>query len=217
MRRRCASGCARPRSTPVRRDRGQHRCHPRDPGAPPQVQGTGVHDRNPQRRNEFLRAGVRPATPLICEFIDEHRVVPICRALAVHGVQIAPRIYWVHRLAAPSKRRCGTPRSPGSWPESMSLDAEGKRPPSAYAVHHRARPELRPGPGPVRADGVRVRRHRVRGRRLCRPDPGWERSLTKDTGFVERALRHAVAFRARQIQQPVRGRDPPFGLCRGLR
>jgi len=38
---------------------------------------------------------VRPATPLICEFIDEHRekfgVVPICRVLGVHGVQIAPR------------------------------------------------------------------------------------------------------------------------------
>ena len=28
--------------------------------------------------------------------------------------------------------------------------------------------------------------------------PGWECSLTKDTGFVERALRHAAAFRARQ-------------------
>ena len=28
--------------------------------------------------------------------------------------------------------------------------------------------------------------------------PGWECSLVKDTGFVERALRHAVAFRARQ-------------------
>jgi transposase InsO family protein len=27
---------------------------------------------------------------------------------------------------------------------------------------------------------------------------GWECSLTKDTGFVERALRHAAAFRARQ-------------------
>ena len=28
--------------------------------------------------------------------------------------------------------------------------------------------------------------------------PGWECSLVKDTGFVERALRHAVAFRVRQ-------------------
>ena len=38
---------------------------------------------------------MRPATPLICQFIDEHKgtygVVPICRALAVRGVQIAPR------------------------------------------------------------------------------------------------------------------------------
>jgi putative transposase len=45
---------------------------------------------------------------LICAFIDERReefgVVPICRALAVHGVQIAPRTYWAHRSAAPSKR-----------------------------------------------------------------------------------------------------------------
>lgn len=52
--------------------------------------------------------GVRPATPLICAFIDAHRekfgVVPICRALAVHGVQIAPRTYWAHRATAPSKR-----------------------------------------------------------------------------------------------------------------
>ena len=28
--------------------------------------------------------------------------------------------------------------------------------------------------------------------------PGWECSLNKDTGFVERALRHAAAYRARQ-------------------
>jgi transposase InsO family protein len=29
---------------------------------------------------------------------------------------------------------------------------------------------------------------------------GWECSLVKDTGFVERALRHAVAFRIRKGQ-----------------
>jgi putative transposase len=28
--------------------------------------------------------------------------------------------------------------------------------------------------------------------------PGWECSMVKDTGFVERALRHAAAFRIRQ-------------------
>jgi putative transposase len=41
-------------------------------------------------------------------FIDERReefgVVPICRALGVHGVQIAPRTYWAYRSSAPSKR-----------------------------------------------------------------------------------------------------------------
>ena len=30
--------------------------------------------------------------------------MPICRALAVHGVPIAPRTYWAHRSSAPSKR-----------------------------------------------------------------------------------------------------------------
>ena len=50
---------------------------------------------------------MRPATPLICQFIDGHQerfgVAPICRARGVHGVQIAPRTYWAHRSAAPSK------------------------------------------------------------------------------------------------------------------
>jgi putative transposase len=48
---------------------------------------------------------VPPATPLICELIDAQRegVVPIWRALAVRDVQIAPRTYWAHRWAAPSK------------------------------------------------------------------------------------------------------------------
>jgi hypothetical protein len=53
---------------------------------------------------------VRPAKPLICAFIDEHRdrfgVAPVCRALAVHGVQIAARTYWSHRSASlPSTTR----------------------------------------------------------------------------------------------------------------
>ena len=52
---------------------------------------------------------MRPATPLICAVhrrapASSYGVVPICRALAVHGVQIAPRTYWAHRSAAPSKR-----------------------------------------------------------------------------------------------------------------
>jgi len=51
---------------------------------------------------------VRPATALICQFIDEKKgelgVAPICRALSAHGIQIAPRTYWVRRSAAPGKR-----------------------------------------------------------------------------------------------------------------
>ncbi|MGZ4436193.1 MAG: IS3 family transposase [Nocardioidaceae bacterium] len=57
----------------------------------------------------FLRAGVRPATSVICRFIVEQRgrfgVAPICRALKDHlQLQIAPRTFyaWLHR--SPSKR-----------------------------------------------------------------------------------------------------------------
>jgi transposase InsO family protein len=51
---------------------------------------------------------VRPAAPLICAFIDAHKerfgVAPICRALAAHGIQIAPRTYWAQLSAGPSRR-----------------------------------------------------------------------------------------------------------------
>lgn len=45
---------------------------------------------------------------MICQFIDAQKVrfgvVPICRALSAHGVQIAPRTYWAHRSRPPSRR-----------------------------------------------------------------------------------------------------------------
>ena len=51
---------------------------------------------------------MRPATALICQFIDEKKgefgVAPICRALSAHGIQIAPRTYWARRSAVPGKR-----------------------------------------------------------------------------------------------------------------
>ncbi|RMI27550.1 IS3 family transposase [Nocardia stercoris] len=56
----------------------------------------------------FLRAGERPATPVICAFIAEHRarfgVASICRALTAHGVKIAPRTFHAWARRAPSKR-----------------------------------------------------------------------------------------------------------------
>ncbi len=51
---------------------------------------------------------MRPATPLICRFIAEHKVkygvAPICRTLSAHGATIAPRTYWAWVARAPSKR-----------------------------------------------------------------------------------------------------------------
>lgn len=51
---------------------------------------------------------MRPAASLICQFITEHRdrfgVAPICRALSVHGVKIAPRTYYGYLSRPPSKR-----------------------------------------------------------------------------------------------------------------
>lgn len=51
---------------------------------------------------------MRPAVPLICEFITGHRqgfgVAPICRALRFLGVLIAPRTYWAYVARSPSKR-----------------------------------------------------------------------------------------------------------------
>jgi putative transposase len=51
---------------------------------------------------------VRPATPLICQFIADNKarfgVAPICRALSAHGCQIAPRTYWAWAGRPPSKR-----------------------------------------------------------------------------------------------------------------
>ncbi|MEB3072120.1 IS3 family transposase [[Mycobacterium] vasticus] len=57
---------------------------------------------------KFLRAGERPATPLICAFIAEHRarfgVAPICRVLTEHGCKIAPRTFYAWLARPPSAR-----------------------------------------------------------------------------------------------------------------
>ena len=230
--------------------------------AAPQVPRARVDDRNPQGRNKFLRAGVRPATPLICEFIDEHReefgVVPICRALAVHGVQIAPRTYWAHRASAPSKRALWDTTITEILAGYYEPDAEGKRPPESLygslkmwahlqrqgipvarrtverimrANGWRGATRARRAPRTTERDPAAARAPDLVGRqwRVAAPNllvvadftyvpldgsgfgytafvvdayagliPGWECSLVKDTGFVERALRHAAAYRARQ-------------------
>jgi transposase InsO family protein len=204
---------------------------------------------------------VRPATPLICEFIDEHRekfgVVPICRALGVHGVQIAPRTYWAHRLAAPSKRALWDTTITEILAGYYEPDADGKRPPESLygslkmwahlqrqgipvarrtverimrANGWRGATRARRAPRTTERDPAAARAPDLVGRqwRVTAPNllvvadftyvpmvcgfgytafvvdayagliPGWECSLRKDTDFVERALRHAAAYRARQ-------------------
>ena len=95
---------------------------------------------------------MRPATPLICQFIDVHKdtygVAPICRALVVRGVQIAPRTYWAHRLAAPSKRAL--------WDTTITEILAGLRSSTGGSVRH-----VRREPPTVRGErviGVRSQR-----------------------------------------------------------
>src|SRR3954464_10414191 len=57
----------------------------------------------------FLRAGARPATATLVEFIDEHRerfgVEPICRLLSEHGLKISPSTYYAAKKRGPSPRK----------------------------------------------------------------------------------------------------------------
>ena len=55
--------------------------------------------------------------------------MPICRALAVHGVQIAPRTYWAHRATAPSKRTLWDTTITEILAGYYEPGSDGKRPP----------------------------------------------------------------------------------------
>jgi transposase InsO family protein len=197
----------------------------------------------------------------MCAFIDEHReefgVVPICRALAVHGVQIAPRTYWARRSSAPSKRALWDTTITEILAGIYEPDRKGKRPPECLygslkiwahlqrqgipvarctverimrthawrgVVRARTVRTTERDPAAARApDLVRRRFHAARPNELDVADftyvpldgggfgytafvidafagliVGWECSLTKNTAFVERAIRQAAAYRARQ-------------------
>jgi putative transposase len=203
---------------------------------------------------------VRPATELICHFIDEKKdefgVVPVCRALSVHGMQIAPRTYRAYRSHAPSKRemwdavvteilagiyeRGGNGRRP---PESLygtvkmweHLRRQGipvakctverlKRENDWHGVTRARRVRTTiPDPAATRApDLVNRQFHAARpgqlhvadftyvplapGRFCCTAFvidayagliPGWECSGSKETAFIEAALRQAADYRKR--------------------
>jgi transposase InsO family protein len=78
---------------------------------------------------------VRPAVPLICRFIDEHKerfgVVPVCRALTVHGIKIAPRTYWARRASGPSKRELWDTTVTEILAGIYEPDVNGRRPPES--------------------------------------------------------------------------------------
>jgi putative transposase len=78
---------------------------------------------------------VRPATPLICEFIDDGKerfgVAPICRALSAHGIQIAPRTYWARWSAAPGKRELWDTTVAEILAGIYEPDERGRRPPES--------------------------------------------------------------------------------------
>jgi hypothetical protein len=78
---------------------------------------------------------VRPATPLICAFITAHRsefgIVPICRALSVLGVPIAPRTYHAHLARPPSKRALWDTVITELLADIYEPDEQGRRPPES--------------------------------------------------------------------------------------
>lgn len=128
---------------------------------------------------------MRPATPLICAFIDQHKdtygVAPICRALGLHGVQIAPRTYWSHRSAAPSKRALWDTTITEILAGVYEADADGKRPPESLYGSLKMWAYLRREGIPVarctverimRANGWRGVTRARRTPRTTEPDPG---------------------------------------------
>ena len=212
-------------------------------------------------RDVFLRAGERPATPLICQFIAEHKdrfgVAPLCRVLTEHGCKIAPRTFYAWVSRAPSKRSLWDAAITEVLAGYYEPDEHGCRKPESLYGSVKMWAHLRREGIPVakstverlmRANGWQgVRRQKkVRttisdpaaerapdlvDRRFAVPAPnrllvadftyvklicgvfvyvafvidayagtivGWERSASKQTRFVESAIRQAVALRSRQ-------------------
>lgn len=100
--------------------------------------------RNTQSRNVFLRAGVRPATQMICRFIAEHREEFFGRIdlPCAHRARVLDRPENLLRLAEPSAvetRLVGRQRYGGSGRNRQDGTA------GAGCTHERAAPRMRWG------------------------------------------------------------------------
>jgi len=199
--------------------------------------------------------------PLICQFIasrrQEYGVAPICRALSVLGVPIAPRTYRAHLARPPSKRALWDAAITEVLAGYYEPDEQGRRPPEClYGATKMWAYLNREGIEVARCTVERLMRAHgwrgaTRGRKVRTtvtdpaatraPDlvnrhfhaaapgllhvadftyvplagggfgytafvidayagliPGWECSTNKHPGFVEAAIRQAVAYRRRQ-------------------
>jgi putative transposase len=198
---------------------------------------------------------------VICQFIDAQKsrfgVVPICRALSGHGVQIAPRTYWASRSRPPSRRALWDTVVTEVLAGIYEPGERGRRPPEALYGSLKMWAHLQRQGIPVARCTVErlMRDNGWRGTTRARTDrttvprsgdqrapdlvnrqftaswpdqlhvadftyvpldgggfgytalvidafagliTGWECSLSKETAFVERAIRQAAALRRRQ-------------------
>lgn len=78
---------------------------------------------------------MRPATERVYQFISEHRerfgVVPICRALKIHNVQIAPRTFYAWCARVPSRRALWDITVTELLASCYQPDRHGRRPPES--------------------------------------------------------------------------------------
>ncbi|WP_101468912.1 IS3 family transposase [Nocardia fluminea] len=81
----------------------------------------------------FFRAGQRPATPLVCEFLAEHKakfpIAAMCRALSARGIVISRRTFHAWAVRAPSKRALWDTAVTEILADHYEPDEQGKRRP----------------------------------------------------------------------------------------
>jgi putative transposase len=145
---------------------------------------------------------VRPATPLICQFIaarrGEYGVAPICRALGVLGVQIAPRTYRAHVARAPSKRALWDAVVTEVLAGYYESDEAGRRPPESLYGATKMWAHLQ-------REGIEVARCTVE--RLMRAN-GWRgatRARTVRTTVADPAAARAADLVKRCFRAPAPG------------